>query len=469
MRFLKPIIVSFAFLFFLNSCIKEELNNDANAVVQFSTDTIFFDTVFTDVGSTTAYLTIHNPYNNILKINSIALGKGSLSAFRINVNGQGSDMVRDIELGPKDSLYVMVEVTIRPDAVNAPFVVQDSIVCNINGKKQDVKLMAWGQNAHYIDGRYNGIIQTQTWTADKPYLIYNSMMVDSLQTLIIEKGVKIYLHKNSYIIAKGQLDIRGTADEPVVIQGDRLETSYQDTPGQWGNIILADGSGTHSIKWAEIRNGIIGIQLGSLSASEKPALLIENTKIQNMNYAGLFSLASTIVAKNCLVSNCGFYTMALLAGGAYQFQQCTFVNYWNYAQRTEPAVVVSNNFTTSEGQFVGDLIQADFSNCIIYGDKDNELLLSNDESVAFNYLFENSLIKISENTDTDNAHFVDIIKNEYPNFISAYHSNFQLDTLSPAINVGKVSVAQSAEFDLNNQSHLLDSYPDLGAYERVVE
>lgn len=463
----KYILIFLSLVILLGSCIKEEHNTDTSASIIFSTDTIFFDTVFTDVGSTTAYLTIHNPYDEILTINSIGLGKGSSSQYRINVNGQRSDLARDIELLPKDSLYVLIEVTIKPDAENAPFVVQDSIVCNINGQKQDVKLLAWGQNAHYIDGRYNGHIQTQTWTADKPYLIYNSMQIDSLQTLTIDKGVEVYLHKDSYIIAKGQLDIQGTFDEPVIIQGDRLEQSYQDIPGQWGNIILADGSGLHKIKWAEIRNGIIGIQVGSLSAPNKPALIIENSKIENMNYAGLFALTSTIQAKNCLVSNCGFYNMAILAGGSYEFQHCTFANYWNYAQRSEPSVIISNNFTNSEGQQVKfDLIQANFSNCIIYGDKNNELILSNEASVLFNYFFENSLIKVDEDFDISSANFESVIKNADPNFVDRYTLDFQLDTLSPAKDIGKLSIGQSAEIDLNNNSHITDGLPDLGAYER---
>lgn len=464
---IKYILLFFTIVVFFGSCLKEEYNVDSSAIVTFSTDTVFFDTVFTDVGSTTAYLTIHNPYDDYLKINSIGLGKGSNSQYRINVNGQTSDLARNIELGPKDSLYVLVEITVNPNIQNAPFVVQDSLVCNINGKKQDVKLVAWGQNANYIDGRKNGHIQTSTWTADKPYLIYNSMLVDSLHTLTIEAGTQIYLHKGSSIIAKGLLDVQGTFENPVVFQGDRLEQSYQDIPGQWGNIILTDGSGTHKMKWCEIKNGTIGVQLGSLSGQQTPVLEIENSKIQNMNYAGLFSLASTISAKNILVSNCGFYGLAVLAGGAYQFQHCTFANYWNYAKRTEANVVLSNNLTTADGQFVGDLVQADFSNCIIYGDNEIELQFSDDGSAELNYFFENTLIKVAEDFDTPSTHFVDILKNIEPNFENSYQQDFQLDTLSPAKNVGKLSIGQSAIIDLNNESHIADGLPDLGAYERI--
>ena len=467
MQIIKYIIIFLTTAIFLGSCVKEEYNNDISAKIQFSTDTIFFDTVFTDVGSTTAYLTIRNPYDEFLNINSIALGRGSSSQYRINVNGQSSDLVRNIELAPHDSLYILVEVTINPNADNAPFVVQDSIICNINGDIQDVKLMAWGQNAHYIDGRYNGHIQTTTWTADKPYLIYNSMMVDKNHILTIEAGTKIYLHKSSYIIAAGKLDIKGTFENPVIIQGDRLEESYQDIPGQWGNIILADQSGTHNIKWAEIKNGIIGIQLGGLTGGKSPKLVIENSKIENMNYAGIFSLSSTIDAKNILVSNSGFYGMALLAGGDYQFKHCTFANYWNHSQRTESTVVISNNFTNSEGQFVGDLIRADFGNCIIYGDKENEVLFSDEGTVDFNYTFTNSLIRVNEDLDINNKHFINVIKNEDPDFINPSDLIFMLNTSSPAINVGDLTIGEDASIDLNGNSHIIDAKPDLGAYEWV--
>lgn len=467
MKYFRYIAIVFLSIIIFNACVKEEFNTDVNASLVFSTDTIFFDTVFTDVGSTTAYLTIHNPHDEFISVNSIGLGMGSSSQYRINVNGESSDLVRNVEIAPKDSIYVLVEVTVKPNDINSPFVLKDSLVCNINGSSQDVKLMAWGQNAHYIDGRYNGIVQTQTWTADKPYLIYNSMLIDSLHTLIVEKGTRIYLHKDSYIIAKGQLQVEGSFDEPVIIQGDRLEESYKDVPGQWGNIILADGSGNHKMDWVVIKNGIIGIQMGSLSSDVKPSLEINNSIIQNMNYAGIFSLASTINAKNCLVANTGFYNMALLVGGVYDFKHCTFANYWNYAQRTEPSVIVSNNFSNSEGQYLGDLAQANFSNCIIYGDKDSELLLSQADGVGFNYKFDYSLIKLSEDFVPDPSFFTNLIKNEDPNFFDVNEYNFQLDTLSPAKDVGAMSVAQEAEIDLNNNSHIIDLLPDLGAYERA--
>ncbi len=447
------------------SCMKEEFNTSPDARLTFSTDTIFFDTVFTNVGSTTAYLQIYNPYDENIKINSIGLGMGDMSPYRMNVNGLSGSKVKDVELAPKDSLFVLVEVTINPNNINAPFVVQDSIVCNINGAMQDIKLMAWGQNAHYIDGRYNGIVQTETWTDDKPYLIYNSMLVDSLHTLTIKEGTKVYLHKGAHFMVKGTLDIQGTYENPVIIQGDRLEENYQDIPGQWGNIILADGSGDHKVEWAVVKNGVIGFQVGSTDALDSPTLTLKNTKIQNMDYAGIFAMASTIKAQSCLISNAGTYLTALLVGGKYNFKQCTFANYWTHARRSEPSVIISDNFITQDGTFVGTMEQANFSNCIIYGDTENEIGISSLGETDLSYHFKNTLYKKSDNFIINTDSFENCIKNKDPKFIDQYGYKFELDTLSPAKDRGDIQVAQDAGFDLNNQSYLEDLLPDLGAYE----
>ena len=450
---------------FLLNCVKEE--SDSAVLIEqlyFSTDTVFFDTIFTDIGSTTQYLSIHNRSNQEITINTISLGSASSSLFRINVDGISKKLVNNISLAPKDSLYILVELTINPNDKNSPFVVKDSITLNIDGYQKDVKLMAWGQNAHYIDGRYNGHVKTSTWTADKPYLIYNSMQIDSLQTLTIEKGTQIYLHKNSYIIAKGNLKIKGTYEDPVVIQGDRLEQHYKDIPGQWGNIILADGSGIHDIDWCVIKNGIIGFQLGALSPDAKPVLNIHHSIIKNMNYAGIFSLASTVNADNCLIADCGFYNLALLVGGSYNFTHCTIANYWKYAKRTESAVVISNNFVSNGQQFLGNLANADFVNTIIYGDQDDELLISKVSGTDFNYAFKNCLLKV-KNTNTATSEYQNIIINKEPLFILKDKILYSIEKESPAKDKADIDAARIFETDLLNQSHLSDSKPDIGAYE----
>jgi len=471
------IIIILAIIVFA-SCKKEKIETSAGAKLEFSIDTLFFDTVFTNIGSQTKQFRIYNRNKATIVIDNIRLGMGSSSNYRLNINGIASSSANNIEIAANDSMFVFVEVTVDPNNLNTPFVVADSVIFTFNNNSQDIDLRSWGQNAHYIDGRtINAIIGDTIWTADKPYLIYNSMLVDSLKTLTIQEGVEIHLHKNSNIYILGTLKINGTKDNPVTIRGDRLEHAYDDIPGQWGRIVFIEGSKNNNINYAEISGGIIGVQVGGnldAAIADKPDLLITNTKIQHMNYAGLYTLGSKVVASNCVISDVGFYAVALLMGGNYEFYHCTIANYWNYANRTEPSLIISNNIINDGTMYMSDLTNAYFGNCIIYGDKENELGLSQESGAAFNYKFEYSIVKANADMDfSDNTYYDNVWKSKNPTFVSVSEYNFQLDTLSQAKDLGNIFIVNDYTYlppitnDLNQENRTLDIAPDLGAYERI--
>lgn len=474
----KYLIITILAIIVLASCKKENFDTSSSAELGFSIDTLFFDTVFTNIGSLTKQFKIYNRNSGSIKIDNIRLGMGSNSNYRLNINGIASSSANNIEIAANDSMYIFVEVTVDPDNSSTPFVVSDSIIFTFNNNSQNIKLRSWGQNAHYIDGRtMNAIIGDTTWTADKPYLIYNSMLVDSMKTLIIEEGVEIYLHKNSNIYILGTLEINGSKDNPVKIRGDRLEHAYDDVPGQWGRIVFIEGSKNNKIDYAEISGGIIGVQVGgnlNSPISDKPDLKISNTKIQHMNYAGLYTLGSKVIASNCVISDVGFYAVALLMGGEYEFYHCTIANYWSYANRTEPSLVISNNIVNEGTMYVSDLTKAYFGNCIIYGDKENELGLSNETGALFDYKFEYSIVRANADLDfSDNTYYDNVWKSKNPKFIDIGNYDFQLDTLSDAKDLGNIQIVNDYTFtpsitiDLNQESRTSDIAPDLGAYERI--
>ena len=98
-------IVSFS------SCEDEGYLNSADAQLEFSTDTITFDTIFTDIGSTTQHLKIYNPYEENVLITRVRLAGGDFSSFRININGVASSEAYEIEVPANDSIYIFIEVT----------------------------------------------------------------------------------------------------------------------------------------------------------------------------------------------------------------------------------------------------------------------------------------------------------------------------------------------------------------------
>jgi hypothetical protein len=235
---------------------------------------------------------------------TVRLANGRQSFFRLNIDGVPTDEYKDLEISGHDSAYVFVEVNVDPQNQNNPMVITDSVVFLTNGNLSDVKLVAYGQDVNLLN---DSVIGTQHWTNNKPYLVYNSVLLDSLKTLTIDAGVRVHFHSNSSLLIKGKLLVNGTKEEPVIFQGDRLENWFETKPGQWGAAILndsvsyqlggihfLDGSTDNVIDYAIIKNGIKGIQVDNHTNSSKPTLTLSNTIIQDMSLAGLYAQTSNV-------------------------------------------------------------------------------------------------------------------------------------------------------------------------------
>jgi hypothetical protein len=107
-------------ILFYTSCKKEQFNLDPNAELVVRQDTLWFDTVFTKFYSTrpksvNKQIVIVNPHKDKIKT-SIRLAGGQGSHFRMNVDGEPGFSFNDIEIFPKDSIFIFIEV--HPDKNN---------------------------------------------------------------------------------------------------------------------------------------------------------------------------------------------------------------------------------------------------------------------------------------------------------------------------------------------------------------
>lgn len=471
MKKILHILIIVLTLGYLLSCEDEKYLSSSDVKLSFSVDTVMFDTIFTTIGSTTQHLKIFNPYDQKLLISSIKLAKGETSNFRLNINGVSANEVQNLEIAPFDSLYIFVEVTIDPSGQNLPLVVKDSILFMTNANPQDVDLVAWGQDFILIKQQK---LKNTTWTNKKPYLVYNYAFVDSNATLTIEPGTKIYFHKDAGLYVKGRVVANGTIENPIVFQGDRLENVYANIPDQWNQILLYSGSLNNEFSNVEIKNANIGLQVGNIEDEGFATVKLNNTKIQNMAYAGIFAMKSEITAENCLITNCGFYAVALLVGGSYEFNHSTIANYWGsfgLKARVTPSLHIQNYLKINKDKpaYVGDLTKANFGNCIIAGNAidGNELLLSQSATALFNYKFDRCILQVADTFKINNDHYINILKGVDPKFVDPYKKLiFELDTLSPAKDAGKLTIGRLIPTDLKGRDRLIDKGPDLGALER---
>ncbi len=465
----------FGFVFIL-SCEDERYLNSPDAQLRFSADTIMFDTVFSTIGSTTRILKVFNRYNDKLLISNVRIGGGEFSNFRMNVNGLAGNEIFDLEIPPRDSIFIFVEVTVDPNGQNLPMVVKDSICFTTNLNIQSIPLIAWGQDFHPVR---NAVLKNTEWTNRKPYLVYNYALVDTLSTLVIEAGTRIYFHKGAGLYVKGNIQVNGTRDNPVMFIPDRLENAYRNIPEQWNGILLFSGSKGNAINYAQIRNAVIGLQVGTIEHEGFATVNLSNTKIENMSYAGIFSLKSKISSHNSVIANCGYYAVALLVGGEYEFYHTTIANYWGgytRKQRQTSSLTIYNalEIKQSDGSktvYLGDLNKAHFGNCIVFGNNPVELELGNNSTKLFNYYFDHCIIQVPDTFNTSNRdHYNNIWKGSGydPKFVDVVKNlNFELDTLSPAKDIGSQVYSKMFPYDLKANDRTADKGPDLGAFERV--
>ena len=484
--------ISIAVLFVLSlmlvmSCTKPSIiDNDPEHMLSFSADTVIFDTVFTTIGSTTKRLMLYNNHSNVLVIDEISLAGGENSPYRINVDGEATIKITDLEIPGGDSLYVFVRVTVDPVNQDNPLVITDSLMFYTNDNEQKVKLVSWGQDANYIvaDTYIEGLPKFKIiahenehvhWTNNKPYVVYGYAVVDSAASLEIDPGTQIYFHSGGglWIYTGGSIQVNGTMEEPVGFQGDRLEAKYDNLPGQWDRIIINEGPTDNIFNYAIIKNAFIGIQAEPLHAYTGNTLVINNTKILNMNGMALFTKAYRVRGTNSVFGNCGSYAAALTLGGDYDFRHCTFATFYGYNSRSTPALFI-NNYTldADDNPIAVDLVNAYFGNCIVYGNMDDEVGLDAVDAGMFEYSFDHCLIKTERNLDTE-TRFMDCLANENPWFADSTQ-NFYPDTLiSSAINLGAMEVINSSLFSISNDiegiSRISDEAPDAGAYEFTPE
>lgn len=496
----------------VSSCRQDFVFEKSDGKLAFSRDTIYLDTVFTNIGSSTYSLKVYNRSSKDIKIPTIQLGKGQASKYRMTVDGmtgENNRIFHDVELLAKDSMYIFIETTANiADANPTDFLYTDQIQFDSGANFQKVELVTLIQDAYFIfPNKTNGITESipiglnadgtvletngrnlshthpdngneYLFKTDKPYVVYGYASVPNGETLTIPGGARVNFHADSGLVVQegGTLHINGSTsttaalENEVIFEGDRLEPDFSNIPGQWGTVYLRQGSTNHSIKNLTIKNAVIGLLVENNFGAPMP---IENTQIYDCSNVGLLARAATIEGKNIVINTAGVASLACTLGGNYEFKHCTFNNNWSSSKQV--AVTVDNYYTdsTTNQQVAFDLIKADFKNCIIFGSNQVELLVnkSTDTSKQFNKLFSKCQIRFNNtnNQFTNNPDYAfindtsEIIKNGIVDFQDVSNNKLFIGAASLSKNFG---VDVGVPFDILGNPR--NSVYDLGAYNSIV-
>jgi hypothetical protein len=496
-----------------SSCRNDFESLPSQGNLEFSKDTVYLDTIFTNIGSSTYTLKVYNRSSENISIPTVRLGQGENSRYRLNVNGRAGKVFNNVEILARDSIFVFIETTIDINSFpgNLQFLYTDAIEFDSGSNQQNVELVTLVQDAVFLyPQRFDdGTIETLllgvdeddneiriegffldddhlTFTNEKPYVIYGYAAVPSNKTLTVEAGARIHFHESSGIIVANQGTIKANGalstnpemmENEIIFQGDRLEPAFKDRPGQWGTIWLTAGSTGHEFNYTTIKNGVVGILMDSNDGSDNPTLRLKNTQIYNSSNVGLLARTGHVDGENVVISNSGQASLYISLGGKYNFRHSTFANYWNRSFRSFPAVVIDNSLQVSNTEIlISDLIEANFSNCIIYGSEVREFFLNKVEGAAFNFQFKNSLLKFTDPQGqftgnplfdfSNSALYPNSVFNQNPEFLEPQQNRLNISNESGANGIGDPATTQLVPFDLLGT--LRSTPSDAGAYESVI-
>ena len=491
------------------SCRKELAYAPSAGNLAFSKDTVFLDTIFTNIGSTTHTLKIYNRNRDDVEIPLIKLAQGQNSKFRLNVDGVAGKEFQNIPIFAQDSIFVFIETTFDVSSTaQLEFLYTDAIQFDTGDNLQEVQLVTLVKDAIFLypktlsngskeslflglDNNGDEILvegfsldnDELTFTNEKPYVIYGYAAVPNNKQLIINAGAHVHFHKDSGILVQegGSLQINGMLstdqellENEVVFEGDRLKAEFSTIPGQWGAIWLAAGSTNNTIDHLTIKNATVGLLVEGDDQLQSPTLTLKNTQIYNSASINLWGKTAFINAENIVLGGAGTTSLYCNLGGEYSFVHSTIANYWVNGFRAGTALQIDNFTITSSGdRHTADLTKADFTNCVIDGNNFLELALRNDENTAFEYSFTNCMLKFRDDQGQfaedplynfeNTEHYTEIFLNQSADFVEAIENDFKIENESTAKGNADINTALLVPLDILGVDRT--QTPAIGAYQ----
>ncbi len=449
----------------MSSCIEDGFTTLSSDVLAFNKDTVAFDTVITMQGTATKQMVVYNRSKKQINISSIKVaGLSSKGHFHLNVDGIRGDEFKNVEIRGNDSIYIFIEAYIDELEENEPTLLEDSLKFVTNGVTQSVLLTAWGQDVIRLSG--DTISRNRRLTADKPYLIYDTVFVSERATLTIDPGATLLFHDKAAMRCAGKMIANGTAEEPITFRGDRLDrivgsTSFDIMSGQWGGIIFTPPTMGNVLKHVVMKGSTIGMHCSANCDTTHCALKLVNCVLTNSKTTCLATAACYVQAIGTEISDAA-EEVAYFAGGKVMASQCTFAN--NYLFKV-PSFPIVNVFDVEYNNGTIGKIKAYFDNCIIHGLSSE---INEGDLDDFDVYLRYCLLK---NTGNDDAHFINCVWDADPCFLTVRDDqifDYRLGNESDAIGKGNPDLCPAeARYDRYGVDRRANGAIDLGAYAWV--
>lgn len=465
-RILSLLLVSMLVSLGFSSCIEDGFTTSSSDQPAFSTDTLKMGETFTLTPTPTQRFTVYNRHDKMLNIASISLRDDSDNLFRLNVDGMTGRQFSNVEIRPNDSIFVFVEATLPETGENMPLTYERHLDFVTNGVTRSVVLSLTGQDVVRCNGLT--IARDARWTADKPYLIFDTLRVAPGVTLTLSEGTKLHFHSEAAMKIEGTLIAEGTAGKPVEMTGDRSGNVASNIPyelmsGQWGGIYFASTSRNNRLSYCSIRNSSDGLTLRPIESGDAPALTLTDCVVRNTTNYVVDACHANVRLVGCELAEASNGILRLV-GGNHHVNHCTIANNYLFTALGGPAVQFEHVDSESDDGSGLPLLKALFTNSIIYGLGTE---FSHGDLTGTSVVVNRCLLR-SSGSDDDN--FINCIWDEDPLYYtvrSDYYFDYRLQPESPAIGASDPAL-DIYGLTADPYGVALSTPADLGAYSFVA-
>ena len=423
------------FLFLFVSCNDDDtFTTSPSNVLSMPFDTLKMDTVFAKIPAASKDFWIYNHSGDGIRCASVRLQKGNQSGFRVNVDGiylgeKTGYQTSDVEVRKNDSIRVFVELTSPDNGSELYKEIDDKLIFRLeSGVEQVITLNAFAWKADMVRNlEIKNDTTIDTTVSGRALVVYGGIKVNPEATLTLAPGTTIYFHDDAGIDVMGKLICKGTAEKNVTLRGDRLDNILGDIPydvlsGRWQGIHFATSSYDNIIEYTDMHGGKDAIVCDSSDVTRKK-LTVNSSTIHNFRGYGLALTNSNAYVANTQISNT-YNDCVYVCGGELTMIHNTIAQFYPFSRQGDTIALRYANINEDK---LYPLTNLEVKNCIITGWAEDALLKENSDSVAFNYHFYNSLIRMSELKDSASAkYFEGVIRdNEKDTTLCYSHKNFK--------------------------------------------
>lgn len=459
----------------LSACADDEsFSTSRSDVLAFSVDSVRLDTTFSNVPTPTASCWVYNRSGKGIRCSSVRLENGNQTGFRVNVDGSylGETVgyqTQDVEVRKGDSIRVFVELTSHVQYADVPKLVEDNLVFTLeSGVQQKLNLNAYSWDALLL--RDKRVSQDEVIQSSQPIVVYGGIRVDSLATLTIAAGTRLYFHENAGVQVYGKLRVVGEQGKEVVMRGDRIDRMfdylpYDRTPGQWQGIQLMPSSYDNEISYADIHSTYDGIWMHPSDVSRQK-LLLQNATVHNCQGYGVVADSVKAQIYNTQITNT-LGSGLLVSGGDVEVNGSTIAQFYPFDARRQPAINIQP-----------PLVRLDVCNSLVTGYHDDEVVWTQPEegdTLAFH--FDHCVLRTEKMQTEDSLKFTNVIYEDLKDTTKFGEKHFRLfdtDNLkydfrlrSASASIGVADSATSLPVDRNGLRR--KETPSVGCYEYELE